>query len=211
MVNERVEVLGELSLVHRGPTVELRGPAAPGEPLQVDAAPEALRQWTRFDAAGRYRPLSGARTLRPGWVAHCDEVACEAAIDAIYPLARVHNRQYADGSLRVVPLEEVLARQSGRYEGSASLPPGARALLREVLCGGCVRAPVWAGENPGPGAIACPEACSVFVAFAREAALWEESPPSAAPVEPTVPFAAFDAPGNELREAYLARRFPPRA
>lgn len=179
------------------------GPGTPGEWLTSAAA---LRAKVRVDDRGRYRPLSGARTLPAGWAASIGHgLTLEQAVEIVYPLALVHQTQWQAGTLRVVQLDDVLARQTGRYEVAAALSDDGRALSRELLCGACVRTPVWDGERPGGGDIPCPEPCSVMVALCREAALWEQERPRAAPADPLAPFAAFEEPGNELREAYLSR------
>ena len=128
----------------------------------------------------------------------------EAALEVVYPLAKVHQRQLAAGELRVVPLEDVLARQSGRYEETATLSLEGRERAIATVCGECVRCPVWNAEPCGPRDIPCPEACSVLVAFCREAAIWQIETPSARPPDALVAWAAFDEPGNELRERYLS-------
>ncbi|WBL36794.1 DR2241 family protein [Tepidiforma flava] len=196
------------------------GPGEPACELPPDA--EAIRRRVRFDAAGRYRPLSGARSLPPGWFVPLDgRIAAEDVVEAVYPLALVHRAQAEAGTLRVVPLDQALDRQSGRYEPARQLSERGREVIRGVLCGGCVRTPAWPltasqlpapnsqlpspnSQLPSPGAIPCPEPCSVFVALAREAAAWERQPPDPAPPDPAVPIADFEAPGNEVREAVLA-------
>ncbi len=69
------------------------------------------------------------------------------------------------------------------------------------------RARLGRGRAQADGEIPCPEPCSVLVSLCREAALWQREPPSPAQADPNVAFAAFDAPGNEIREAYLAARY----
>jgi len=173
-------------------------------------APSEVFETVRFDAAGRYRPLSGARTLAGSWEVQVDSGhELERVIETIYPLALTHRRQLADGTLRIVPLEEVLARQSGRYEVSDQLSPAGRELAIETVCGQCVRQPVWHGATCGPEAIPCPEPCSILVSFCREAALWESEPPAPSPISPAIEFAAFDEPGNKLREHFLEARSKP--
>jgi hypothetical protein len=121
----------------------------------------------------------------------------------VYPLALVHQRQFNDGTLRVVDLDSVLSRQSGRYEDTASLDEANRRRAVTTVCGQCVRRPVWDGAACGPEDIPCPEPCSVIVAFCREAAIWQTEPPDLADPDAAVPWAAFEEPGNELRERYL--------
>lgn len=174
-----------------------------GEPHVIASADE-LFEYTRTDALGRYRPLTGAKTLRAGWRAPVSRaLTAEQVIETVYPLALVHRRQLAEGTLRVVGLDEVLSRQSGRYEETAGLSEEGRRRATRTVCGECVRQPVWDGAASGPGEIPCPEPCSVLVAFCREAAVWEREWPGASAPDPDMPWAAFEDPGNELRERYL--------
>lgn len=178
-----------------------------GEPREVAPDPDLLRGLVRFDESGRYRPLSGARTLPRGWFVRApDRQAVEAVLEAIYPLALVHLRQLRAGRLRIVPLDEVLRRQSGRYAVARELSEEGRELVRRLLCGRCVRVPVWAGEAADTG-IPCPEACSVFVSFCREAALWEQGAGGDEPSGEAEPaWADFEHPANEMRQAFLRLR-----
>ncbi|GIW13666.1 MAG: hypothetical protein KatS3mg062_1105 [Tepidiforma sp.] len=191
----------------------LCGPGEPREALPPD--PETIRRRVRLDDAGRYRPLSGARGLPSGWwVPLRDGLTPGAAIEAVYPLATVHLQQQREGTLRIVPLDEVLDRQSGRYEETRLLSQRGRRILRELLCGRCVRTPAWDDSSSGSAAlpaaaIPCPEACSVFVALAREAVAWEREGAEPSPPDPSVPFAAFEEPGNEIREAVIAALMAP--
>lgn len=174
-----------------------------GEQVVVQGA-EALFEHTRTDALGRYRPLTGAKTLLTGWIAPVgEELPADQAIETVYPLALVHRRQLAEGTLRVVALEDVLSRQTGRYEDSARLSVRGRNLAVRVVCGACVRKPLWDGAACGAEDIPCPEPCSVMVAFCREAALWQGEPPAPTGPDESVAWAAFEEPGNELRERYL--------
>ena len=174
-----------------------------GEPLTL-YTPDALGEHARTDDLGRYRPLSGARTLPRGWqFAASDAATLGAAVEQIYPLALAHAKQHNEGTLRLVSLDEVLRRQSGRYESTSGLSAAGRDRSSELVCGECIRTPVWRGDSCNASGVPCPEPCSVLVAFCREAALWEREPPEPAAPDPTVPWAAFEEPGNELRERYL--------
>ncbi len=201
-------VFGELLVQPEGEESWRLEPARQGGELrELPPDPDTLRQIVRFDRWGRYRPLTGARTLPRGWFVRApNRRLLEELLEAVYPLGLVHLRQHRRGELRVVPLDEVLARQSGRYAVCRELSPEGRALVRELLCGSCVRVPVWAGEDPQEQ-IPCPEACSVFVAFAREAALWEQGAGTSdeSPSEEEPGWAEFEHPGNELRQAFLRR------
>lgn len=177
----------------------------PGEQhREIPGTREAVFDHTRRDDHGRYRPLSGAKTLPTGWSAPLGPgLSAEDAVDAVYPLALVHQRQFGQGILRIVPLDDVLSRQSGRYEASRSLSESGRRLAIATICGECVRKPIWAGAGCSSEEIPCPEACSVLVAFCREAAQWEAGKPASAEPDATIAWAALDEPGNELRERFL--------
>jgi sirohydrochlorin cobaltochelatase len=183
------------------------GPGKTTHELVADE--DALLSAVRFDSAGRYRPLPGARSLPGGWQVQCGpELPLASAVEAVYPLAATHRRLFEEGRLTVVSLEDVLARQSGRYAIAAALPYDARETAADVLCGRCVKSPAWRGAGCGTAGIPCPEPCSVLVALCREAALWEAAPPEPAIEDDSRPWAAFDQPGNEVREEYIRLRFP---
>lgn len=202
-----IEALGnrEQGMVNSPPTSPSRAVSERGSRSDVDWPGEELREVVRFDERGRYRPLSGAKSLPGGWRVRCRADDVDAVIEAVYPLATVHTRDWARSELRVVSLDDVLARQSGRYAIAASLDEDGRRLAREILCGDCVRSPVWAGEAPEGSEIPCPEPCSVFVSLCREAALWQDVRPDPSGIDPDVAYAAFEREGNAIREAYLAR------
>ena len=196
--------LGEVAVVFRGGRLELSGPCSGPDAVELEPTVEALREHVRLDDDGRYRPLSGARTMPGGWRVSLPGNLTEAAIEAVYPQALLHQEQASQGTLRIVPFEEVVARQRGRYRVAGELDAEGRERARDVLCGRCVRTPVWAGATASEGAVPCPEPCSVMVALCREAALWQQDPPEPAEPHASVAFADFPEPGNEIREAYLA-------
>jgi sirohydrochlorin cobaltochelatase len=187
-----------------------------GEEIAVDDVADRCRS----DDLGRYRPLASALTMPTGWYARFkDRAQAGEALDDAYPLARLHCLEWIEGTLRVVGVDEVLSRQSGRYANAGRLSPSGREAARRVLCDErCDLSPVWAEEaevnqreapqeRVSRGEVPCPEPCSVFVSLCREAELWEHDPPEPAPVDERIAWAAFDEPGNEVREAYLQRRF----
>lgn len=199
-------VFGQLRASFEGGTAVISGPEAPGEASEVEGSPQAIRAWVGEDDRGRYRPLAGAATMRHGWHARCRAAELPALLDEIYPLGQRHLEQLERGELRVVPLDEVLSRQTGRYRVAAELDASGRRQASDVLCARCVKAPVWRGDQPAIDQIPCPEPCSVLVSLCREAAVWQNDRPQPADVDTDIPFAAFDAPGNEVRERFLEAR-----
>lgn len=206
-----VSMFGELTLFVGVDAIVLAGPGREPGAREVEADAVRIRALARVAADGRYRPLSGARTLARDW--HCRPATLEALsamLDVVYPLAECHIAAWAEGRLHIVSLDQVLGRQSGRYAVAAALSEPGRRAAASVLCARCVRVPVWedaavTASEPEETIIPCPEPCSVLVSLCREAALWEAERPRPAPVDPEVPFAAFDVPGNEIRERYLSR------
>ncbi|MXY35577.1 MAG: hypothetical protein F4052_01240 [Dehalococcoidia bacterium] len=197
--------LGEVAVAFRDGRVELSGPRSGPEACELTSTVEALREHVRIDDYGRYRPLSGARTLPGNWRVSLPENLAEAAIDAIYPQALLHQQQASQGTLHIIPLDEVVARQRGRYRIAGELDAEGQEQARGALCGRCVRTPVWAEQAASEKAIPCPEPCSVMIALCREAALWQREAPQPSSPDSEVAFADFPTPGNEVREAYLAR------
>ena len=72
-------VFGELTLGPNGTGWTIRGPVTGARPRVIDASPAGLRQWSRFDASGRYRPLTGARSLAADWSAESPDDAALVA------------------------------------------------------------------------------------------------------------------------------------
>lgn len=200
--------IGELHVSFAGDEATIAAPGAETG-VAIPATEHALRARVRTDEHGRYRPLSGARTMPGGWYLRCSRREVEALVDVVYPLAITHARQMEAGTLRLIPLDDVLSRQSGRYGEVERLSPEARDLASLELCGRCVRTPAWRGDTVEGGAIPCPEPCSVLVALCREALFWEKHPVPAVTPDYTVPFADFEVEGNEVREAYLQRMAAP--
>jgi sirohydrochlorin cobaltochelatase len=193
--------VGQLTIERDGDGWLIATAGHPADPATL----ETVREWSREDARGRYRPLPGARSLRPGLRLRTADIGdARDAVEAIYPLALLHFRQHAEGALRLVPLEESLARQTGRYEDAAALDDRGRAAVADVLCGQCVKTPLWREPSAPVESIPCPEACSVLIALCREAALWQQSLLARSAPDPDIPFAAFETAGNEVREAVIA-------
>ena len=208
MVNLRAFNIGQLCVEFEGETAVIHGPASGAAEVEIDSNEDVLRTWVRQDGNGSYRPLPGATTMRSGWRVRCTAgLSLAAAIEAVYPLAMLHTEQQRAGALKVVALQSVLERQTGRYARAVTLSEDGRKVAAGVLCGRCVKRPVWRGDEVKEDSIPCPEPCSVLVSLCRDAALWEVSRPQETVVDPGVPWAAFERSGNAIREQYLRKRF----
>ena len=132
MVSATKFSVGELSVSVVDAEAVIASPERRSGTLDVEASAEALRRQARFDERGRYRPLSGARTLPGGWQTRCPSDGVGAFVDEVYPLALRHSEQWKSGTLRVVGMEDVLARQSGRYAVAASLDERGRGVATDA-------------------------------------------------------------------------------
>lgn len=176
-----------------GGRYEARHVADAGRPLRELAHfrdPYAAREIAQTTAAGDHRPLKTSPTLRRGWIlAELDGRELWTALDYLYPACAMHWYAGRHGTLRVTHWREAAARQSGMYSSVKLLPAGAVRNAVRACCGDavCLRRVAWevdeqtplelADEAPAPGAhVPCPEACSLFVAFARQVLAAERAP-----------------------------------
>lgn len=217
---------------------------APAASLQLLRDPFAAREIAQTTAEGEHRPLKTAPSLRRGWaLAELDGRGLWTALEYLYPACAVHWHAGRAGTLRVTHWRETAARQSGMYSAVKLLPEGAVRDTVRACCGDavCLRRVAWgiddgtplalAGEGPvaGDAEVPCPEACSMFVSFARKVLTLERAPrrelPGLAPLSAaeleqlreivaaaasgapgTVREGEFDDPLNPRRVRYLAAR-----
>ncbi|MDB4949745.1 MAG: hypothetical protein JWM27_2394 [Gemmatimonadetes bacterium] len=205
--------------------------------------PFAAREIAQATNGGGYRPLKTAPNLRQGWViGDLDARGLWTALDYLYPGCAAHWHAARTGTLRVTHWRETAARQSGIYGSVKLLPDDAVRNAVRACCGDavCLRRVAWDVDAGTPLALAtegepehetvpCPEACSLFISFARKVLVLERSPrtdlPGLAPlnaaeteqVRALVAAAAsgtlgtaregeFDEPTNPRRLRYLAAR-----
>jgi len=193
---------------------------------------------------GEHRPLKTAPNLKQGWaLVGLDASGLWTALEYLYPAAAVHWHAGRAGSLRVTHWRETAARQSGIYSSVRLLKDDAVRNAVRACCADavCLRRVAWeidaatplglADEGPveGDAPLPCPEACSMFISFARQVLKLERAPrrevPGLAPlgaeelaqVRAVVAAAAsgmagsaregeFDDPNNLRRIRYLAAR-----
>jgi sirohydrochlorin cobaltochelatase len=156
-------------------------------------APEELRDWVRYDAAGNYRPLKGAPTVRRGWSFQTrSSQDLHRALDFVYPGAVANWLAQRSGKLRVVSLRETLERQSGMYRVTRKITDEAADRMIGAFCRsdtGCLRTILWRIDAARPVAalpagkfdpqrdqlgraggcvpFLCAEPCNLLVAQAR--------------------------------------------
>jgi hypothetical protein len=173
----------------------------PAAALALLSDPYAAREIARSTDAGEHRPLRTAPNLRRGWsFEELDGAGLWIALDSLYPACAVHWHAGRTGTLRVTHWSETAARQSGIYSAVGLLPVAAVHDAVRACCGDavCLRRVAWrfsdgSGEwhgtdlaadtagLPGDARVPCPEACSLFVAFARAVLEVERAPRSEVP------------------------------
>lgn len=179
-------VFGELLLTRRHDGLfEARhgdDTAADSGNLECLSSVGELRELAKYDAAGGYRPLKTAPTLKGGWRTETESPQeFLARLDAIYPGVFAAWVAYEAGRIDAVPLRRTLDRQTGMYRLAGTIDDAAAARLRAELCApGCLRRIVWPIDDTSPPApvepttdsipLLCLEACTFAVSRARELA-----------------------------------------
>lgn len=140
--------------------------------LRVDE----LREWSRFDAKGAFRPLKGAPDLRPGWICRVKQVLeLEAATNHLYPGGIADWYSVSSGAEPALTLRAFLERQTGMYRGAKALEGGAAVALVRSCCGAtrCLKRRLWQVEGmsedevTSKSEVPCLEPCAVLLDFAR--------------------------------------------
>jgi hypothetical protein len=177
--------------------------AVPAEQLERITDPFRARVVAQTTAEGAHRPLKTAPDLRRGWLFEpLDERGLWTVLDYLYPACVGHWHAGREGSLRVTHWSDTAARQSGMYSAVRLLSPEAVRNTVVACCGDsvCLRRVAWGlGEDaPEPlpselldadelpagepeAVVPCPEACSIFISFAKVVLGIERS--ARAPVE----------------------------
>jgi len=178
--------IGEVAITGR---YELRHCEDVGrEGLTAYTNPADAREIGLFDAAGNYRPLKTAPTLRRGWKLAVESIEdLHEALDFFYPAMLAARLAFQNGRLAVTPLRATLARQSGMYAITKKISDSQADALVGSFCrtdGGCMKTILWPiapglpitslpPEKFDPATAAgmpllCAEGCNLLVAKARE-------------------------------------------
>ena len=157
----------------------------------VSDDPFFAREIAQVTNAGEHRPLKTAPNLRQGWaLVELDAAGLWTAVDYLYPACAVHWHAGRTGTLRVTHWRETAQRQTGIYGPVKLLPDAVVPNVVRACCADavCLRRVAWdidtgtflgfADEGPveGDAAVPCPEACSMFVSFARQVVKLERAP-----------------------------------
>lgn len=135
-----------------------------------------LREWALADAAGAFRPLKSAPTLRKGWICRADSLEqLWEALEGLYPGAI--GDWYAVEKLgeRGQGLRPYLERQTGIYRTAKLLDETTLGELVHSCCDArvCLKRRVWEAGTLGEDApaaksdIPCVEPCAVLLEGAR--------------------------------------------
>jgi len=158
--------------------------------LALHTAPEDAREIALYDAAGNYRPLKTAPTLRRGWKLRLATIEqLHEALDFFYPAMLAARFAFQEGRLAVTPLRATLNWQSGMYAVTRKITDPRADTLIGSFCrtdGGCLKTILWPIApgvavtsmrpekfTPAPAGngmpLLCAEACNLLVAKVREA------------------------------------------
>ena len=156
----------------------------------VTSDPYAAIELGQTTHSGDHRPLKTSPNLRQGWaLVDLDARGLWTALDYLYPACAVHWHAEREGSLRVTHWREVAARQTGMYGAVKLLPDEVVRNTVSACCGDevCLRRVAWGVDagtpldlptegEPEGARVPCPEACSMFISFARQVLAQERAP-----------------------------------
>src|ERR1043166_9930676 len=124
--------------------------------LKIFRSAEDAIEIAKYDAAGNYRPLKTAPSLRHGWRLELQTPEdLRRALEYFYPGRIAMFAAWKSDQLRTTPLRETLDRQSGMYRVAAKISDSQINDLVGAFCrfnGGCLRTILW--KRDANGAIA---------------------------------------------------------
>ncbi len=146
------------------------------EDLRELTSLEEIRELVRLDAAGEFRPLRAAPSLRRGWRYHArDEQALREALGYIYPAEIANAELWRAENLPITPWHETAERQTGRFRIVRELDDAGLGEMVATICERqCLKQRLWSpaaepiADAAGDIPLLCPEACNYLVGKARE-------------------------------------------
>jgi sirohydrochlorin cobaltochelatase len=121
--------------------------------LTLHSNPAAALDLARNDAAGQFRPIKTAPTLKHGWELFLTTPATlHEALDFLYPAALSNWFRYAAGQIQPGQLKETLGRQTGMYRITGLLRADEAQGLVARTChdGNCQRRILWTWDHETP-------------------------------------------------------------
>jgi len=143
---------------------------------------QQLRTLAQTTAAGAFRPLRSAPTLRQGWFSVAvDPSELGLALDHLYPGAVADWFAARKDPAAAISFRQFTARQTGMYRLTQKLSDAQAARVARAVCPPqfCLKQRRWTIECLPPDSVAeksrvpCLEPCALFLEFARKAARWE--------------------------------------
>jgi len=214
---------GELALTAHSSGYDVRhtdDTGTPAEELEAYDDPTKAREIAKFDDEGGYRPMNGETTLPTGWVfPSLDADGLTEVVGHIYPASLENRYLELNDALDVTQWDETSERQTGIYADVEELRGEPLRCATEAFCASrCVKRREWEEtedetiDSESEGDFPCREACSLFVAGAREFVKQEkgetegemealETPPVEEPRR-----GELGDPANEYRQRYTALR-----
>lgn len=108
--------------------------------LPIFQGAEAAREIARCDAAGEFRPIKTAPTLRQGWELHLtDTASLLLALEFFYPAAVGMAAAAELDALAPVPLRHLLGRQTGMYRFANGITDEQACQIIADKCQTCTR------------------------------------------------------------------------
>lgn len=169
-------------------TYEIRHEAdrnTPRKTLERYTDPLAVRELSKFDDEGTYRPLSTAPTLPTGWVVtDLDSHDVVQTIGRFYPATIANWYRERNGELDVTHWQSAANRQTGRYDVADERSRTAVDRAVEVCCVDvqCLKRRTWGYNDehdldvpPGDGVFPCREPCSFLFDAVVESQLTDET------------------------------------
>lgn len=144
---------------------------------------DQLRELAQFTAAGAFRPLKSAPTLRPGWkLILQSDAELQVALNHLYPGAVADWYAALPTFPPVTEYREFVNRQTGMYRIAQKLTDAQAAAMIRACCHKrfCLKRRLWTvcGLEPDAPAekslIPCLEPCALLLEFARKSMRLEQ-------------------------------------
>ncbi|MCU0465112.1 MAG: hypothetical protein MUF38_11145 [Anaerolineae bacterium] len=137
-----------------------------GDDLPTLTTPAQVRAAVRTEP---FRPLVTVRDMPNRWrVAVKSPEQAHAVVETVYPGLIADWAAEQHGTLHVVNLPTVAARQKGMFRPLVNFSAADEAALCGEICAGCILSPRWARSGAAGGGLPCAEPCNVYLSAAKE-------------------------------------------